>query len=202
MSPPPAIRATDPAAATGAPGPARLHPDDPARQDRRPGRAERRRQDHPAAPSPPGCSPRPPARSPSSATRRTGGRRRSCHASFLGQDAPLYRGFRVAELLTYGQRLNPRWDLALARRRLDALGIPLDRRAGALSGGQRAQVALTIALAKRTEVLLLDEPMASLDPLARREFLGGLLEAATGEGLTVVLSRTSWPSWSAPATTW
>ena len=107
---------------------------------------------------------------------------------FLAQDAPLYRSFTVADTLTFGRRLNPRWDMTFARQRLRALGIPLDRRIGALSGGERLQVALTMALAKRAELLLLDEPAASLDPLARREFLQGLLEAVSSEGITVVLS--------------
>jgi len=107
---------------------------------------------------------------------------------FLAQDAPLYRSFAVADALAFGRHLNPRWDTGLARERLRALGIPLDRRVGALSGGQRAQVALTMALAKRAELLLLDEPVASLDPLARREFLQGLLEAVATDGITVVLS--------------
>lgn len=107
---------------------------------------------------------------------------------FVAQDQPLYRGFSVAEMLTAGRKLNMRWDDTLARTRLTRLGIPLDKKVGALSGGQRAQVALALALAKRPDLLLLDEPVASLDPLARREFLQGLTEAATSEGLTVLLS--------------
>src|SRR5215813_603389 len=107
---------------------------------------------------------------------------------FLAQDHPLYKGFRVAEMLTLGRKLNPRWDDTVVQARLQRLGIPLDRRVGKLSGGQQAQVALGLALAKRPELLLLDEPVASLDPLARREFLRALAEAAgTGE-LTVLLS--------------
>jgi ABC-2 type transport system ATP-binding protein len=107
---------------------------------------------------------------------------------FVAQDQPLYRGFTVAEMLTVGRKLNVRWDDDLARARLTRLGIPLDKKVGTLSGGQRAQVALTLALAKRPDLLLLDEPVASLDPLARREFLHGLTEAAAAEGLTVLLS--------------
>jgi ABC-2 type transport system ATP-binding protein len=107
---------------------------------------------------------------------------------FVAQDQPLYRGFTVAEMLTVGRKLNARWDDGLARTRLARLGIPLDRMVARLSGGQRAQVALTLALAKRPDLLLLDEPVASLDPLARREFLQALTEAAATEGLTVLLS--------------
>ena len=107
---------------------------------------------------------------------------------FVAQDHPLYRGFTLAELLKFGRKLNSRWDDQLARRRLDGLGLQLSQRVGKLSGGQQAQVALTLALAKRPEFLLLDEPAASLDPLARREFLGALMGAVAEEGVTVVLS--------------
>ena len=107
---------------------------------------------------------------------------------FVAQDHPLYRGFRLRELLKLGGELNPRWDEALARERLSRLGLPLGQKAGTLSGGQQAQVALTLALAKRPELLVLDEPVASLDPLARREFLQSLMEAVADGGLTVLLS--------------
>jgi ABC-2 type transport system ATP-binding protein len=109
---------------------------------------------------------------------------------FVAQDHPLYKGFRVTDLLTLGRRLNlpGQWDQALAERRLSDLGIPLTQRAGKLSGGQQAQVALAMALAKRPRLLLLDEPVASLDPLARREFMQTLIGAAVEDGLTVVLS--------------
>jgi len=107
---------------------------------------------------------------------------------FVAQDHPLYKGFRVAEMLTLGRKLNPRWNETVVRARLQRLGIPLDRRVGKLSGGQQAQVALGLALAKRPELLVLDEPVASLDPLARREFLRMLAEAADGGELTVLLS--------------
>ena len=107
---------------------------------------------------------------------------------FVAQDHPLYRGFKVDELLTLGRKLNPRWDDALARGRVQKLGIPLNRRAGKLSGGQQAQVALVLALAKRPDLLLLDEPLASLDPLARREFLRTLMDAVADTGMTVLLS--------------
>jgi ABC-2 type transport system ATP-binding protein len=108
--------------------------------------------------------------------------------SFVAQDVPLYRNFSVRDMLTLGERLNQRWDGPLARERLERLGIPLGQRVGSLSGGQRGQVALTMALAKQPEILLLDEPLASLDPLARREFLGVLMEGVTDHGTTVVLS--------------
>jgi ABC-2 type transport system ATP-binding protein len=107
---------------------------------------------------------------------------------FVGQEHPLHRGFTVAETMKLGRKLNPGWDDALAHERLQRLDLPLDRTVGRLSGGQRAQVALTVALAKRPELLLLDEPVASLDPLARREFLNGLMEAVSETGLTVILS--------------
>jgi ABC-2 type transport system ATP-binding protein len=107
---------------------------------------------------------------------------------FVGQEHPLHRGFTVAETLKLGRKLNPGWDDALAHERAQRLDLPLDRTVGRLSGGQRAQVALTVAVAKRPELLLLDEPVASLDPLARREFLNSLMEAVSETGLTVILS--------------
>jgi ABC-2 type transport system ATP-binding protein len=107
---------------------------------------------------------------------------------FVAQDHPLYKGFTVAEMLRFGRKLNPRWDAHIAHERLERLGIPLERRIGKLSGGQQAQVALVLALAKRPELLLLDEPVASLDPLARREFLQALMDAVAEGGLTVLLS--------------
>ncbi len=108
---------------------------------------------------------------------------------FVAQETPLYRDLTVADHLELGRRLNGEaWDRRSADERLAQLSIPLDRRAGELSGGQRAQVALTIALAKRPDLLVLDEPVASLDPLARRTFLSELMgEVATRE-LTVMLS--------------
>ncbi|HEY7485270.1 MAG TPA: ABC transporter ATP-binding protein [Streptosporangiaceae bacterium] len=107
---------------------------------------------------------------------------------FVAQDTPLYRDFTAAELITMGGRLNGRWDAALARDRLAQLGIPAGRPVGKLSGGQRAQVALALALAKRPRLLLLDEPIASLDPLARREFMQALMGAVADSGTTVLLS--------------
>ena len=107
---------------------------------------------------------------------------------FVAQETPLYPTLSVADHLRLGAWLNPGWDDALAQRRIDALGLDRDQRAGKLSGGQRAQLALTLAIAKRPELLVLDEPVASLDPLARREFLQHLMEAVAEHGMTVVLS--------------
>jgi len=107
---------------------------------------------------------------------------------FVAQDTPVYARLTVADHLRLGAWLNPGWDDDLARRRIGQLTLDLRQRAGSLSGGQRAQLALTLAMAKRPELLLLDEPVASLDPLARREFLQGLMQAVAAHGLSVVLS--------------
>jgi ABC-2 type transport system ATP-binding protein len=107
---------------------------------------------------------------------------------FVAQDHPLYRGFSVAETLRLGRKLNPSWDDGLARDRIERLGVSPRQKVGKLSGGQQAQVALTLALAKRPDLLLLDEPVASLDPLARREFLQSVMEAVAETGMTVILS--------------
>src|SRR6202020_2030630 len=109
---------------------------------------------------------------------------------FLAQEIPLYRSFTAEDHLRIGAHLNPRWDAALARTRLAELKIPLDQRVGTLSGGQRAPVALVLPLAKPPRRLLLDDPFAALDPLARRDFVGALSSAVTDEAgrLTVVLS--------------
>jgi ABC-2 type transport system ATP-binding protein len=106
----------------------------------------------------------------------------------LAQDHPLYLNFTVTDLLKLGRKLNPSFDNGLAQARIRKLDIPLNRSAGKLSGGQQAQVALVLALAKRPDLLLLDEPLASLDPLARREFLRTLMEAVAECGMTVLLS--------------
>jgi ABC-2 type transport system ATP-binding protein len=107
---------------------------------------------------------------------------------FVAQDTPVYARMPVADHLRLGAWLNPGWDGELARRRIGQLGLDPRQRAGSLSGGQRAQLALTLAMAKRPELLILDEPVASLDPLARREFLQGLMETVAEHGVSVVLS--------------
>ena len=107
---------------------------------------------------------------------------------FVAQDTPVYARLTVADHLRAGAWLNPGWDGELARGRIEQLGLDPRQRAGSLSGGQRAQLALTLAIAKRPELLILDEPIASLDPLARREFLQSLMEVVAEHGVSVVLS--------------
>ncbi|WP_203897664.1 ABC transporter ATP-binding protein [Virgisporangium aliadipatigenens] len=107
---------------------------------------------------------------------------------FVAQDAPVYSGLSVADHLRLGARLNPRWDMRLAQGRVERLGLDPAQKAGRLSGGQRAQLALTVAAAKRAELLVLDEPVASLDPLARTAFLRDLREFVAELGVSVVLS--------------
>jgi ABC-2 type transport system ATP-binding protein len=107
---------------------------------------------------------------------------------FVAQETPTYANLTVADHLRLGAHLNPRWDNEMARIRIDRLGLHPGRPAGKLSGGQRAQLALTLAIAKRPELLILDEPVASLDPLARREFLQGLMEFTADSGASVILS--------------
>jgi ABC-2 type transport system ATP-binding protein len=107
---------------------------------------------------------------------------------FVAQDTPTYSGLSVADHLRFGAHLNPGWDARTASDRIERLGLDPRQRAGKLSGGQRAQLALTLALAKKPELLILDEPVASLDPLARREFLQDLMEAVAEQELSVVLS--------------
>jgi ABC-2 type transport system ATP-binding protein len=107
---------------------------------------------------------------------------------FLAQEIPLYRRFTAEDHIRMGAHLNSRWDGGSVQRRLEGLGIPRNQAVATLSGGQRAQLALALTLAKQPEVLLLDEPVAALDPLARRQFLAQLAEAVADGGLTVVLS--------------
>ena len=107
---------------------------------------------------------------------------------YVAQDTPVYGRMRVADHLRTGAWLNPGWDDELARRRIAQVGLDPKQRAGSLSGGERAQLALTLALAKRPELLILDEPVASLDPLARREFLRSLMAAVAEHSTSVVLS--------------
>ncbi|MER5324484.1 ABC transporter ATP-binding protein [Streptosporangium roseum] len=120
--------------------------------------------------------------------RPAGGPAQLARVGFVAQDTPVYAGLSVADHLRLGARLNPRWDAAMARDRIAQLGLDPAQRAGKLSGGQRAQLALTLGLAKRPELLILDEPVASLDPLARREFMQGLMEATVEHEFSVVLS--------------
>jgi ABC-2 type transport system ATP-binding protein len=107
---------------------------------------------------------------------------------FVAQNTPTYDGLSVANHLRMGAWLNPTWDRDLASDRIERLDLDPRQGAGSLSGGQRVQLALTLAIAKRPELLLLDEPVASLDPLARREFLQDLMEVVAEHGVTVVLS--------------
>jgi ABC-2 type transport system ATP-binding protein len=107
---------------------------------------------------------------------------------FVAQDTPTYAGLSVADHLKLGARMNPGWDAELALNRIEQLGLDPAQRAGKLSGGERAQLALTLAIAKQPELLILDEPIASLDPLARREFLQGLMEFTAGHEVSVLMS--------------
>jgi ABC-type multidrug transport system ATPase subunit len=107
---------------------------------------------------------------------------------FVAQDKPLYGRLTVAETLRMGGWLNPGWDHALAEQRVIRAGIPLGQKVAKLSGGQRSQLALALALGKRPNLLVLDEPVADLDPLARRDFLRVLMEEVADSGVTVVLS--------------
>jgi ABC-2 type transport system ATP-binding protein len=116
----------------------------------------------------------------------TGTIRTKERVGFVAQDAPVYPGLSVADHLRMGQALNDRWDAGLARRRVHEAGLDPRQRAGRLSGGQRARLALTLAVAKRPELLILDEPVANLDPLARREFLDSVAQSVSG--VTVVFS--------------
>ena len=108
--------------------------------------------------------------------------------AYVAQEAPLYQGLTVGETLRVIGCLNRRWDQQRAEARLAELGIPLNRRVRKMSGGQQAQVALTLALARRPTLLVLDEPLAMLDPLARFDFMDTVMTAASRDGLSVVLS--------------
>ncbi len=108
--------------------------------------------------------------------------------AFVAQDAPLYANLPVADMLHVARNLNRRWDQPRARARLAELGIPLKKKVGQLSGGQKAQLALTVALARRPDLLVLDEPLAALDPLARHDFMRSVMATVAADGISVVLS--------------
>ncbi|MFC3494824.1 ABC transporter ATP-binding protein [Glycomyces rhizosphaerae] len=107
---------------------------------------------------------------------------------FVAQDTPVYANLSVADHLKLGEKLNPTWDKAFAAERITRIGLGLDKKAGRLSGGQKAQLALTIAAAKRPELLIFDEPVAALDPLARRALLQNLMELVADIEVSVILS--------------
>jgi ABC-2 type transport system ATP-binding protein len=122
-----------------------------------------------------------------------GGRRAGSPAAldgiaFVAQDTPLYKNLSVADMIYITRSLNRRFDQRYARARLAELGIPAKRKAGKLSGGQQAQLALTLALARRPRLLVLDEPVAALDPVARHDFMATVLAAASADGVSVLLS--------------
>ena len=108
--------------------------------------------------------------------------------AFVAQDTPVYKNLPAADMLHLTANLNRRFDQHFAEARLGELGIPLNRKAGKLSGGQQAQLALTLALARRPRLLVLDEPVAMLDPVARHDFMATVLAAAADDGVSVVLS--------------
>jgi ABC-2 type transport system ATP-binding protein len=108
--------------------------------------------------------------------------------AFVAQDAPLYKNLPAGDMLHVAANLNTRWDQGYATARLERLAIPLRQKVGELSGGQKAQLALTVALARRPVLLVLDEPLAALDPVARDDFLASVVEAAEQDGVSVVLS--------------
>jgi ABC-2 type transport system ATP-binding protein len=108
--------------------------------------------------------------------------------AFVAQDAPVYKSLSVSDMIHLTRNLNHRFDSGYATARLNELGIPLGRKAGKLSGGQQSQVALTLALARKPRLLILDEPLAALDPLARQDFMATVMTAMTDDGVSVLLS--------------
>jgi ABC-2 type transport system ATP-binding protein len=121
-------------------------------------------------------------------TSRAGTAQTLARVGYVAQDHPLYRDFTVADMFHLGRAMNPSWDQQLAEDRTDALGIPLNRKVKSLSGGQQAQVSLTMALAKRAPLLVLDEPVASLDPVARLEFMRDVMSSAADGDRTFLIS--------------
>ncbi len=120
--------------------------------------------------------------------RPAGSPQQLARVGYVAQDTPTYSGLSVADHLRFGAHMNPGWDAKLAQGRIEQLGLDPAQKAGKLSGGQRAQLALTLAIAKRPKLLILDEPIASLDPLARREFLQILMESTADQELSVIMS--------------
>jgi ABC-2 type transport system ATP-binding protein len=108
--------------------------------------------------------------------------------AFVAQDTPLYKNFSARDMLHLTHNLNRHFDRDYAEARLAELGIPLTRKAGRLSGGQQAQLALSLALARHPRLLVLDEPVAMLDPIARHDFMATVLTAAVDDGVSVLLS--------------
>ena len=107
---------------------------------------------------------------------------------YLDQDRPLYPWWRVREILEFGRRINPSWDVDFAVRHLSLLDIDVESRVRELSGGQRAQVALAVCFAKRPELVLLDEPAAALDPVARQDLLQNITELFADNEGSVLMS--------------
>src|SRR6185437_9302863 len=108
--------------------------------------------------------------------------------AFMAQDAPVYKNLSVADMLHLTSNLNRRFDEHFAKARLADLGIPLKKKSGKLSGGQQSQVALTLALARRPRLLILDEPLSALDPIARQDFMATVMTTMADEGMSVLLS--------------
>jgi ABC-2 type transport system ATP-binding protein len=128
---------------------------------------------------------------PTSGTIEVCGRRPAsgmAEVGYVAQDTPVYARLSIADHIKLGARLNPGWDAALARHRITRLGLDPAQKAGTLSGGQRAQLALALGVAKRPRLLILDEPVAALDPLARSEFITSVREAVAEQSLSVVMS--------------
>jgi ABC-2 type transport system ATP-binding protein len=108
--------------------------------------------------------------------------------AFVAQDTPLYKNLSAGDMIYLTRSLNRHFDQPYARARLAELGIPVKRKSGKLSGGQQAQLALTLALARRPRLLVLDEPVATLDPVARHDFMAAVLASAAADGVSVLVS--------------